>query len=155
REARAMAKLRHPNVLTVYEVGNADGRDFIAMALVDGTSLDAWLATKPMRKEIWRALVDAGRGLGAAHAAGLVHRDFKPANVLGSRSGHVLVTDFGLARPAGDEGGGPVVPVPVEALDATAGGSSPLTATGMLVGTPAYMAPEQFEGAPPDPRTDQ
>jgi serine/threonine protein kinase len=164
REARAMARLKHPNVLTVYEVGSEGDRDYIAMELVDGLNLDQWLATTPPRQDVWHALLAAGRGLAAAHRAGLVHRDFKPHNVLRSRDGRVLVTDFGLARGVGDE---PVQPVPASldtpiALDVTLDAQgkdsvldSPLTQTGALIGTPAYMAPEQYTGSPPDPRTDQ
>jgi serine/threonine protein kinase len=178
REARAMARLKHPNVLTVYEVGTDGDRDYIAMELVDGGNLDAWLATHPQREDVIAAVIAAGRGLAAAHAAGLVHRDFKPLNVLRSRDGRVLVTDFGLARGLGEEGGGGPVDVPVEAapLDETMaatpprrggeGGASPrnrpdsvldspMTEAGALIGTPAYMAPEQYVGEPPEPRTDQ
>src|SRR4051812_4789982 len=102
REARAMARLKHPNVLTVYEVDSDGDRDYIAMELVDGANLDAWLASKPPANDVWNAVIAAGRGLAAAHAAGLVHRDFKPHNVLRSRDGRVLVTDFGLARGTGE-----------------------------------------------------
>ena len=164
REARAMARLKHPNVLTVYEVGTDGERDYIAMELVDGDSLDVWLATRPPRDEVMAALLAAGQGLAAAHDAGLVHRDFKPHNVLRSRRGHVYVTDFGLARGTIEEG----VDAPhvaVAALpDELASGlrrpldsllDSPLTRTGVLIGTPAYMAPEQFAGRSPDARSDQ
>src|SRR4051812_47686600 len=103
REARAMARIKHPNVLTVYEVDSDGDRDFIAMELVDGASMEQWLTTKPPADDVWAAVLAAGRGLAAAHDAGLVHRDFKPHNVLRSRDGRVLVTDFGLARGLGEE----------------------------------------------------
>jgi predicted Ser/Thr protein kinase len=174
REARAMARLKHPNVLTVYEVGTEGERDFIAMELVEGGSVDQWLARGPTRADVISTIVAAGRGLAAAHAAGLVHRDFKPHNILRSNDGRVLVTDFGLARGLGEDS--PVsalTPVPDSSpialdltMDASASSSkpslhtdslldSPLTKTGAMIGTPAYMAPEQFMGAPPDRRTDQ
>ncbi len=155
REARAMARLRHPNVLTVYEVGSEGDRDYIAMQLVDGTSLDVWLTTRPARRDVMTALLAAGRGLAAAHDAGLVHRDFKPHNVLRSTIGEVLVTDFGLARGVADEGAAVelLAPSPGRRNDPVL--DSTLTQTGAMIGTPAYMAPEQFEGATPDPRTDQ
>jgi hypothetical protein len=157
-----MARLKHPNVLTIYEVGTDGGRDFIAMELVEGGTLDAWLASHPPRADVQAALIAAGRGLAAAHGAGLVHRDFKPHNVLRASDGRVMVTDFGLARGLGEEPG-PAPKLPqTAALDDTLQATpsdhvldSPLTATGALIGTPAYMAPEQFTGAPPDPRTDQ
>ena len=148
REARAMARLKHPNVLTVYEVASDGGRDFIVMELVDGHSLDVWLREAPSKREIWDALLAAGRGLAAAHAAGLIHRDFKPHNVLRSRDGRVLVTDFGLARGAIE------LEETVEPAAADSILDVQLTATGQLLGTPAYMAPEQFDGAT-DARTDQ
>ena len=164
REARAMARLKHPNVLTVYEVGSEGDRDYIVMELVDGGSLDAWLAAEPPVEERWRAILAAGRGLAAAHAAGLVHRDFKPHNVLRGKDGRVLVTDFGLARGHGDELASAAAACPPDAaLDVTITPpnakdpvlSGTLTEPGSLLGTPAYMAPEQFGGAPSDPRTDQ
>jgi len=101
REARAMARLNHPNVVTVHEVGTAAGRDYVAMELIDGQSLAEWLReNQHAPHEIIEAFLAAGRGLAAAHHAGIVHRDFKPHNVLRSRDGRVCVTDFGLAREA-------------------------------------------------------
>jgi serine/threonine protein kinase len=131
-EARAMARLAHPHVVTVHEVGVHEGRVFIAMELVDGETLREWLAQPREWPEVLPVLLAAGRGLAAAHAAGLVHRDFKPDNVLVGRDARVRVTDFGLARAsAGDV----------------------LTTT--LAGTPAYMAPEQHDGLPCTPAADQ
>ena len=163
REARAMARLKHANVLTVYEVGTDRNRDYIAMELIDGADLDSWLASRPPHAEVLAALMSAGRGLAAAHDAGLIHRDLKPHNILRGRDGQVYVTDFGLARGQIEDG---VDVVQARyAATAIASGSqpraidsvldSPLTQTGMLIGTPAYMAPEQFIGRAPDPRSDQ
>ena len=176
REARAMAKVNHPNVITVYEVGTAQGIDFVAMELIEGTNGADWLRrTRRAPAAILAMLTAAGRGLAAAHAMGLVHRDFKPANILISNRGKVVVTDFGLARGF-DEGvpsvGPPIAPSPTVALDETleaaatpaitasptsrsADLASTITRTGALLGTPAYMAPEQFAGDAATPRADQ
>jgi tetratricopeptide (TPR) repeat protein len=140
REAQAMAKLAHPNVIAVHEVGVA-GNVYIVMELVRGETLDVWLKTPRSWREIVRVFLDAGRGLAAAHAAGLVHRDFKPSNVLVDPVGHVRVGDFGLAR---DEAAG-------AAPQAAADASNPT----QPVGTPMYMAPEQWAGEPVDARADQ
>jgi predicted Ser/Thr protein kinase len=162
REARAMARLKHPNVLTVYEVGTASGVDYIAMELVDGDNLGAWFARPQPREDEIAALLAAGRGLAAAHEAGIVHRDFKPENVLRDHKGHVYVTDFGLAFGQVEDTG-ELVPLAVAALSPSGSGrraldsvlDSPLTQTGVLIGTPAYMAPEQFAGRAAGPRSDQ
>ncbi|HEY5950586.1 MAG TPA: serine/threonine-protein kinase, partial [Kofleriaceae bacterium] len=99
REARALARLTHPNVVTVHEVGSANGRDYVAMELIEGETLADWLKAAPRtHAEILSVFTAAGRGLAAAHAAGLVHRDFKPHNVLRRKDGRIVVTDFGLAR---------------------------------------------------------
>jgi hypothetical protein len=151
REAHAMARVSHPNVLPVFDVGQWQGRVFIAMELVDGADLRAHLAARPHRvREIVDLYRAAGQGLAAAHAAGLVHRDFKPDNVLVSRDGRVLVTDFGLARAAGEQPAAPTADA--RAVDAL---STPLTGAGAVLGTPTYMAPEQHEGGHVDARTDQ
>jgi tetratricopeptide (TPR) repeat protein len=153
REAQAMARLSHPNVLTVHDVGEHDGRVFLAMAKVDGGTLRQWLRKGPRPfRQVHPICLAMGRGLAAAHAAGLVHRDFKPDNVLLGKEGGVFVTDFGIAREA-DSSEVPTLPVP-EALP-PGEGDQPLTATGSLVGTPAYMAPEQYAGRPADARSDQ
>jgi tetratricopeptide (TPR) repeat protein len=156
REAQAMAKLSHPNVVGVHDVGTHGDQVFVAMELVDGVTLTLWLKDrKRERGEILRAFVHAGRGLAAAHAVGLVHRDFKPDNVLIGRDGRVRVTDFGLARPQTDN------PEVLGSPGAFLGSASDrvltmdLTARGSVVGTPAYMAPEQLEGAVADARADQ
>src|SRR6185369_4160959 len=99
REAQALAKLSHPNVVAVHEVDTHRGRVFMALELVQGKTLKKWLAEKRHWREVLRALVEAGRGLAAAHAAGVVHRDMKPANILVGDDGRVRISDFGLARP--------------------------------------------------------
>ena len=141
REARAMAQVNHPNVVAVYDVGIADGTTYIAMELVEGMSLRLWQQQRRSAAEIVAAYIAAGRGLAAAHAAGIVHRDFKPDNCLVGSDGRTRVTDFGLA--AARASGAP----PPSQID--------LTSTGSVLGTPAYMAPEQFTGGNVDPRTDQ
>src|SRR5262245_7729982 len=164
REARAMARLSHPNVVTVHEVGTANGRDFVAMELIQGETLAEWLrATRRSPAAIIDAFMAAGRGLAAAHAAGIVHRDFKPHNVLRSREGRIVVTDFGLAREA--DGAASLaldmtLPADVRAATATRTPSTQsslagLTVTGALLGTPAYMAPEQWRGGAVTPAPDQ
>jgi eukaryotic-like serine/threonine-protein kinase len=159
REAQVMAKLSHPNVVTVYDVGRFRERVFLAIELIEGRTLSAWLEEKPRtRDEILRVFVEAGRGLEAAHAAGIVHRDFKPDNVLINRDGHAKVTDFGLARPSVSPEDSPAEAP--EAPATTRVGAiwrdfARRTRTGALVGTPAYMAPEQLRGARADAHSDQ
>lgn len=148
REARALAQLAHPNVITVHDVGVLDGDVFVAMELVDGQNLRQWLASAPRTLAAkLDVLRQAGEGLAAAHAAGFVHRDFKPENVLVGKDGRARVTDFGLARAidANDE--------PTD-RDAPAPRTQPVTRTGVRAGTPAYMAPEQKLGHPADARSD-
>lgn len=157
REAQAMAKLTHPQVISVYDVGTLNEQVFIAMEFVDGGTLTNWLdnETRTLR-EIIGIFTLAGRGLQAAHSAGLVHRDFKPDNVLVGKDGRVRVMDFGLARSVG-QGEEQAPDDNQQAPSATSAGALALrlTRTGAMMGTPRYMAPEQYEGTETDPRTDQ
>jgi hypothetical protein len=138
-EAQALARLSHPNVVTVYDVGRVRQGAFIAMELVEGSNLRRWLrARRRSWREIRRVLVDAGRGLAAAHSAGLVHRDLKPENILIGTDDRVRVADFGLALSISKDSG-----------------SSEPPRSGVMLGTPGYMAPEQMLGLATDPRTDQ
>ncbi|WP_434387001.1 serine/threonine-protein kinase [Melittangium boletus] len=158
REAQAMARVSHPHVIPVFEVGTWAGQVFVAMELVEGGTLREWLNARPRSwREVLEKYLAAGRGLAAAHAAGLVHRDFKPANVLVGRTGRVHVTDFGLARPVAQ----PELEDPAASEDTPrsphpllAPGAS-LTLSGMVMGTPRYMSPEQFRGDVLDARSDQ
>ena len=162
REAQAMARLSHPNIVGVHEVGTFGRQIYVAMEFVHGMTLHAWLKRKRRPfAELAAMFRQAGEGLAAAHAAGLVHRDFKPANVMVGDDGRVRVLDFGLARAEATPGSAPGLddlgPAPehtstvanLRSLDAS------ITVTGVMLGTPAYMAPEQFLGARVDPRSDQ
>jgi tetratricopeptide (TPR) repeat protein len=153
QEAQAMARLTHPNVVAVYDVGTWKSQVFIAMELITGGTLLDWRA---VRERSWREIAvvfeRAGRGLAAAHGAGVIHRDFKPENILMGEDGRVLVTDFGLARIADPS----LPPIDLVRPDSGQPISSALTRTGTghLVGSPAYMAPEQMDGKPVDERSD-
>ncbi|HVT08864.1 MAG TPA: serine/threonine-protein kinase [Polyangia bacterium] len=207
REAQAIARLSHPNVVVVYDVGTFADQVFIAMEFVEGNTVTYWMQAQPRSwQEVLRVFRAAGRGLAAAHEKGLVHRDFKPDNVMVGRDGEVRVMDFGLARQMsertdtpGGAGARPATPLPAHGVPPPAerapepansapepdgdpmqtlllngrptGAPTPalgtdlqsssdmfevqLTRTGAMMGTPAYMAPEQFLGTLTDARTDQ
>ena len=168
REAQATARLSHPNVVQIYEVGTHRGQVYLALEYVEGTGLERWLRAQPREwAEVCRLFVQAGRGLAAAHAVGLVHRDFKPENAIVGDDGRLRVLDFGIARLGEAETGVPTQPTQAQTqthAQTQAGPELPegnsvdsvqLTAVGSIVGTPAYMAPEQFRGAPTTPATDQ
>ncbi|MEZ4400776.1 MAG: serine/threonine-protein kinase [Kofleriaceae bacterium] len=148
REAKAMARLTHPNVVRVYEAGRNRAGVFLVMELVDGEPLNRWLETPRPWPQVIARFVAAGRGLAAAHAAGLVHRDFKPSNVLVSADGRVQVADFGLVSVSR-------APTPDASAAADLGAAALDLSAEATLGTPRYMAPEQHQRGEIDPRTDQ
>ncbi|NVB36339.1 serine/threonine protein kinase [Pseudenhygromyxa sp. WMMC2535] len=149
REAQAMARLTHPNVVVVYEVGSVGDEVYIAMELVEGPSLATWLAADARSwREILHLFSQAGYGMRAAHAVNLIHRDFKPANVLLGRDGRIRVADFGVARLGESSDLEHERGLPGQLL-------ASMTESGALVGTPAYMAPELLIGAQADALSDQ
>jgi tetratricopeptide (TPR) repeat protein/predicted Ser/Thr protein kinase len=164
REAQAMAKLSHPNVVQIYEVGTHGGQVFLAMEFIEGGNLRRWLKKEERSwREVLAMFIQAGRGVAAAHRAGIIHRDFKPDNVLVDEAGTAKVTDFGTARAAVLSG--EHTPVSDELTEEVteepnvSGSASMLdqrlTITGRAVGTPAYMSPEQHFGDAVDARSDQ
>jgi tetratricopeptide (TPR) repeat protein/predicted Ser/Thr protein kinase len=160
REAQAMAKLSHPNVVHVYEVGEVEGHIYIAMEFVRGTTLGEWLSANAHDLSERLAMVmQAGEGLVAAHASGIIHRDFKPDNVMVGFDARPRVLDFGLARGRDekDENEGITDRTLNTALPDRANSvlSARITQHGAVMGTPAYMSPEQHFGLPTDAASDQ
>ncbi len=167
REAQTMAKLAHENLVPVFDVGELAGDLFVAMELVEGVDLARWLGEERRGwREVVKVFAQAARGLDAAHRAGVIHRDFKPSNVMVGKHGRVRVLDFGLAREggegAGDDrdaggslGGGPDALGSGDAARQLAGGTGALTEAGVVLGTPAYLAPAQLRGEVADAQSDQ
>ncbi|WP_267968048.1 serine/threonine-protein kinase [Myxococcus stipitatus] len=148
REARTMARLSHPHVASLHDVGEYEGQLFLVMEFVEGGTLRKWLAERPRtRREVLECFLQAADGLAASHALGIVHRDFKPDNVLLTKDGVVRITDFGLSHATVSSGDAPVSGPPPT--------SDALTVTGTLLGTLAYGAPEQLRGERGDARSDQ
>lgn len=147
REAQALAKLSHPNVVTVFEVGMAGNDPYVAMELVEGKTMLEWMRDPRAWRDVLDVFIAVGQGLAAVHALGLVHRDFKPSNVLFDARGVPKLGDFGLVRTV--DGAEPV------SVKTPSSETAALTETGSMMGTPAYMAPEQHLGLTVDTRADQ
>ncbi|HEU0029756.1 MAG TPA: protein kinase [Kofleriaceae bacterium] len=154
REAQSLARLSHDNICRVFDVGTQDDEVWVVMELIDGCSLRDRARQHPDPDELLAVLLDAGEGLAAAHAAGVIHRDVKPENVLVTRDGRAIVTDFGLARV--ELTLDPIASTVTLDHSARLAGEDPhRTATGAIAGTPAYLSPEQLTGAELDARVDQ
>src|SRR5688572_20740850 len=152
REAKSAAALNHPHIAHIYEIGEADGINFIAMEFVDGKTLREKIhEEKSELKLLFKHLLQVADGLGKAHAAGIVHRDLKPDNIMITHDGHAKILDFGLAKLVETSSSGPGQSVDGEAPTAVMQQQS---IPGMIMGTVGYMSPEQAQGKPVDQRSD-
>src|SRR5262249_54745653 len=146
REAQAISSLNHPNIGALYDIGTQDGIDFLVMEYVDGETLAQRLKKGPLPLDgVLRYAIQMADALSDAHRHGIVHRDFKPGNIMLTKSG-VKLLDFGLAKVS--------AATPVQGTSATSTETVPLTGKGVIVGTLAYMAPEQLDGIEVDARSD-
>src|ERR1035441_10152154 len=151
QEAKAASALNHPNIITIHEVGEQDGRTFIVMELVEGKPLNELIPRTGMRlTDALRIAAQVAGALTTAHAAGIVHRDLKPANIMVDAQGRVKVLDFGLAKLSAPA----AAPTGADETTRTLTADQPVTEAGVILGSVPYMSPEQAEGKPLDARSD-